>query len=103
MHSFDDMSATKTHVNERFSSTPNAVDLAHTILSHKCTQLRGYLMEAKVELRRVVTERELFILGEVDLGWLSTDHSGCFENKQVIVEGGVEFAGRETRCVLCHH
>ena len=102
MHSSVDMSVTKTHVNERFSSIPNAVDLAHAILSHKCTQLRQYLTETKVELKRVATERELIILGEVDLGWLSTDHSGCFENKQIIVKGGVEFAGGETHCVLCH-
>ena len=103
MNSSAKMSATKTHVNERFSSTPNAVDLAHTIFSHKCTQLRGHLTEAKVEFRRVATERELIILGEVDLGWLSTDHSGCFENEHVVVKGSVEFAGRETHCVLCHH
>ena len=102
MHSSVKMSATTTHVNERFSSTPNAVDLVHTILSQKCTQLHGHLTKAKVELRRVATERELIILGEVDLGWLSTDHSGCFENEHVIEKGSVEFAGR-VFCVLCHH
>ena len=103
MHSSVKISATKTHVNEWFSSTPNAVDLAHAILSHKYTQLHGHLTEAKVELRRVATERELIIFGEVNLGWLSTEHSGYFEKEHVVVKGSVEFAGRETRYVLCHH
>ena len=94
--------ATKTHVNEWLSSAPNAVDLAHAVLSQKRAQLRGHLAEAEAELGRAATERELVVLGEVDLGRPSVDRSGRLENEQVVIKGSVQFAVREAHFVLRH-
>ena len=93
---------TKTHVNEWLRSAPNAVDLAHAVLPQKRAQLRGHLAEAEAELGRAATERELVVLGEVDLGRPSVDRSGRLENEQVVVEGSIQFAVREAHFVLRH-
>ena len=93
---------TDTHVKERLRSAPNAVDLAHAVLPQKRTQLRGHLAEAEAELGRAATERELVLLGEVDFGLLSIDRSGRMENEQVVIKGGVQFAGREAHFALRH-
>ena len=93
---------TCTHVNERLRSAPNAVDLAHAVLPQKRAQLRGHLAEAEAELGRSATERELVLLGKVDFGLLSIDRSGRMENEQVIVKGGIQFAGRESHFALRH-
>ena len=89
-------------MKERLRSVPNAVDLAHAVLPQKRAQLRGHLAEAEAEFERTETERELVVLGEVDDGRPSVDRSCRLENKQVVIEAGVEFAGREADFVLRH-
>ena len=89
-------------MNEWLCSAPNAVDLAHAVLPQKRAQPRGHLAEAEAELGRAATERELVVLGEVDLGRLSVDSSGRLENKQVVVKGVIKFAGREAHYILRH-
>ena len=89
-------------MNEWLRSAPNAVDMAHAVLPQKRAQLRGHLAEAEAELGRAATEREIVVLGEIDLGRPSVDRSGRLENEQIVVKGGVQFAGREAHFVLRH-